>query len=787
VIAVNGIFSFAQESRAEHAIAALQRLLPNQVRVVRDGAVTQTGAPELVPGDIVVLEAGDRVAADCRIIEAVGARVNSSALTGESVPETRDAEPEAANGGSLAHARNALLAGTFLVSGRARAVVFATGMRTEFGQIARMAQAASPGLSPLQLEIRRLGRIVAVFATALGGLFFALGELIGLPTWTNLLFGIGVIVANVPEGLLPTVTLSLAMGSQRMARRNALVRRLPAVETLGCATVICTDKTGTLTENSMTPTRLYAGSQFHPVDAAAFPALPRELFRCALHCHDLIDARGPDGAASLQGDPMEVALVQMARTALGPEPEAERIGEIPFDSEKRRLTTLHRRGGRTVSYTKGAPETVLPLCDLGEARRAELLAAAGQMAEDGLRVLAFAFRELQEGEAPDRGLTFAGMAGLHDPPRREVPDAVRRCRDAGIRVVMITGDHPRTAAAVARSIGLSVGTLLDGAQVQRMSDAQLQLALDAPGVHFARMDPADKRRVIEALRRKREIVAVTGDGVNDAPALRAADIGIAMGLAGTDVAREAADVVLVDDNFASIVNAVEEGRAIFANIRKFLTYVLTSNVPELVPYLAMVLLRVPLAMTIMQILAIDLGTDLLPALALGAEQPAPDVMRKPPRRRSEGLVDAGLILRAYGFLGLFEAAGAMFAFFAIDGSRHLSATDPLYLRATTACLAAVVVMQVANLFLCRSEREPLTARAPFGNGLLWFGIAIELALIALIVYTPPGHAIFATAPLRARDWLLALPFAAAMVAAEEARKAVVRARSARHQPSPRCA
>ena len=773
VIVINGIFSFAQESRAEHAIASLQLLLPNNVRVVRDGAVTQAPAPELVPGDVVVLEAGDRVPADCRIVESVGARVNSSAITGEAVPEERDAAP-CVGAASPAHTRNVLLAGSFVVSGRARGVVFASGMRTEIGQIARLAQTATPGLSPLQQEIRRLGRIVALFATALGGAFFVLGELVGLPLWTNLLFGIGVIVANVPEGLLPTVTLALAMGSQRMARRNALVRRLPAVETLGCATVICTDKTGTLTENRMAPARLYAGSQFHPVDEATLRSLPRDLFRCALHCHDLIETR--DG---WQGDPMELALLKMARSALGPEPQLERIGEIPFDTEKRRLTTLHRGGGKTWSYTKGAPETVLPLCNAGEQRRAALLQAAARMAQDGLRVLAFAFREVRAGEPPDRHLTFAGMAGLLDPPRPEVPDAIRRCREAGIRVVMITGDHPLTAAAVARAIGLPVGQVLDGPRVHRMTDEQLQLALDLPGVQFARMDPADKRRVIEAFKRKKDIVAVTGDGVNDAPALRAADIGIAMGIAGTDVAREAADVVLVDDNFATIVNAVEEGRAIFSNIRKFLAYVLTSNVPELVPYLAMVLFRVPLAITIMQILAIDLGTDLLPALALGAEPPTADVMQRPPRRRSDGLVDGGLILRAYGFLGVFEAAAAMFAFFAIAGAGPRAADDPLYLRATSACLAAVVVMQVANLFLCRSERDSLFARGLFDNRLLLFGIACELSLIALIVYTPPGHAVFGTAPLSARDWLLALPFAAAMIAAEEARKALSRKRDGR--------
>ena len=332
---------------------------------------------------------------------------------------------------------------------------------------------------------------------------------------------------------------------------------------------------------------------------------------------------------------MELALVEMAVAAIGSVPTARRTGEVPFDAEKKRLTTLHEIGDATIAYTKGAPETVLPLCTLDRALRTEALRAADTMASDGLRVLAFAHREVRPGDPPDRELEFAGLVGLLNPPRPEVPDAIRRCREAGIRVVMVTGDHPRTAAALARSIGLACGTVLTGAQVQKMSDEQLQIALDIPDLHFARLDPADKRRVIEGFRRKREIVAATGDGVNDAPALRAADIGIAMGVSGTDVAREAADVVLVDDNFASIVDAVEEGRAVFANLRKFLTYILTSNVPELVPYLAMVLFRVPLAMTIMQILAVNLGTDMLPALALGAERAAPGTMKKPPRRRGE--------------------------------------------------------------------------------------------------------------------------------------------------------
>ncbi len=780
VIAVNGIFSFAQESRAEHAIAALRTLLPDRVRTLRGGSIVDLAATAIVPGDVVVLESGDRVPADCRIVEALAARVNTSAMTGEAVPEARDAAPAV---GPPEQARNVLLAGTFLVSGHARAVVFATGMRTAIGRIAQLSQDIAPRLSPLQREIVHIGRVVAVFATSVGALFFVLGHAIGLPLWTNLLFGIGIIVANVPEGLLPTVTLALAMGSQRMAKRSALIRSLPAVETLGCATVICTDKTGTLTQNRMTPVRLYAGGAFEDLDPRALRRIGRErpaLFRCAQLCHDLVETHGDDGQPRLSGDPMEVARVAIAEAAVGAPPPARRVGEIPFDAAARRVTTVHEVDGVGVAYTKGAPESVLALCTLETSARADALRAADEMATDGLRVLAFAHRRLDAREAPDQALAFAGLIGFVDPPRPEVPDAIRRCGEAGIRVVMVTGDHPSTAKAVARVIGLRCSAILSGAQVQRMSDEQLQIALAAPDVHFARLDPSDKRRIIDAFRRKREIVAATGDGVNDAPALRAADIGIAMGASGTDVAREAAGVVLVDDNFASIVNAVEEGRAVFANIRKFLAYILTSNVPELIPYLAMVLLRVPLAMTIMQILAVDLGTDMLPALALGAERAAPGTMKRPPRAREERLLDRSLLLRSYGFLGILEAAGAMSAFFAVllasgwTFGHPLAAEDPVYLRATTACLATVVVMQVANLFACRDERESAFSRGLFENPLLLAGIAAELVLILLIVYTPLGHAVFATAPLRWRDWLLAAPFAAALLLAEEVRKALLR-------------
>jgi calcium-translocating P-type ATPase len=670
-------------------------------------------------------------------------------------------------------------------------------MRTEFGKIARLTQAAGEPLSPLQKEIIRLSRVVALLAAALGIVFFVVGYFLGLSFWQNFMFAIGIIVANVPEGLLPTVTLSLAMGSQRMAKRNALIRHLPAVETLGSATVICTDKTGTLTENRMAVRKLYMGDRLYdPSDVGAYGHTPlqntyRPFFETALFCHDL-KRTAHQGRQAWLGDPMEIALVEMAHAALPAAGAFPRVDEIPFDSDRKRLSTLHRAPGGLILYTKGALEALLPLCSriqcgeavepLSVAWKERFLSMEEAMAQDGLRVLAFASRVVAEGYDPQRleeELILTGLAGLEDPPRPEVPGAIQKCKAAGIKVIMITGDHPRTALAIAREIGLVVSSapvVITGEELRRLSDTQLQLALDAPEILFARVGADQKMRIVIALKQKREIVAVTGDGVNDAPALKQADIGIAMGVTGTDVAREAADMILIDDNFASIVHAVEEGRAVFANIRKFLTYILTSNIPEIVPYLAFALFKIPLPLTIVQILAVDLGTDMVPALALGAERPEPGVMRRPPRLPDERLWDWPLIARAYLFLGVMEATAAMAAFFFVlrsGGWRYgeaLAWQDPLYLEATTACLSAIIVMQVVNLFLCRSERESAFSVRLLTNRLIVWGIGVEVALILWIDYARWGNRLFGTAPLDLEVWLYLLPFAAGMLALEEFRK-----------------
>jgi calcium-translocating P-type ATPase len=791
VILINGQFSFWQEYRAESALSALLKLLPRQVKVIRGGSVDQIEASLLVPGDVILLQEGDNVPADCRVIEAYGLLINTSTVTGESCPKACDAasskEP------ILLHSNNILLAGTSVVTGEGKAVVFSTGMNTEFGKIAHLTQAPRQRLSPLQHEIVHLSHIVAVLSVGLGGLFFFIGQAMGFPFWENLIFAIGIIVANVPEGLLPEVTLSLAMATQRMARRNALVRHLPSVETLGSATVICTDKTGTLTLNRMEVKKLFlAGAYLAPQDLLQHSEQYHEFLCAARYCQTL--KRKEDG--TWLGDTMEVALVRMAEQVGGVWPVMPTLDEVPFDTDRKRLSTLHRSDGAQVLYTKGALQTVLPLCthlmtdkgiiELGEAARNRILLAEQELAEQGLRVLAFASRTVPEGELREHwetGLTLSGLVGLEDPPRAEVAEAIRKCHAAGIRVIIVTGDHPHTAVAIAREIGLcKTPVVVTGDEMEHLSPVQLQLKLDAPDIIFARLKADQKMRIVIALQKKGHVVAVTGDGVNDAPALKMADIGIAMGIAGTDVAKEAADMVLLDDNFASIVAAIEEGRAVFDNIRKFLTYILTSNIPQVVPYLAFVLFKIPLPLTVIQILAVDLGTDMIPALGLGTEKPGAGIMLKPPRAKGERLLNRALLLRSYIFLGGMEAAAAMAAFFRVlhgggwEYGMELSTHDSLYLQATTATLSAIIVMQVVNVFICRSDRDSIFSQNLLENRLIVIGVMEEIILIILIDYTPWGNELFGTSPISGEIVLWMIPCAVAMLLLEELRKWWCRAR-----------
>jgi len=794
VIIINALFAFFQEYKAERAVQALRQLLPDKAWVTRDGQSIKIPRNEIVPGDVLILEEGERVSADARLIEATGMRVDNAALTGESKPKRRTAE--AVEDGHWLDMPNLVFAGTTILSGHGRAAVFATGMASEFGKIAGLTTTQASDLSPLQKEIIKVTRIVGTISLTMGAGFFAIGLWTGLGFWISAIFGIGIIVANVPEGLLPTVTLALAMSSQRMAKRNALIKHLPSVETLGCTTVICTDKTGTLTENRMKVDRFYADGLVIESREGCFFTRGRlvstsdaerwqSFFDVLLHCHNAKRIRRSDGRFVVTGDPTEVALLEFAiEHGLAHRPPLRRMGELAFDADRKRMSTLHWAEGQLVAFTKGAPESVLALCTKmeihGEAapmtsdERARILNQSRSFAEQAYRVLAVAKREVAhqpeqiEVETVEEDLTFLGLVAMMDPPHRNVPEAIAKCRRAGVRVLMITGDHPLTALAIARKIGLvpDVATqpatgfvpVIEGSQLDRMSEEYLHKLLTPsrpgePDPVFARMAPRHKMRVVSTLKEMGEVVAVTGDGVNDAPALKKADIGVAMGIAGTDVAKETADMILLDDNFATVVNAIEEGRTVYDNIRKFSTYILASNVPEIVPFLGYGFVGMPLALTIPQVLAVDLGTDMIPALGLGADRPHADVMDLPPRPRSERLLSLPLLLRSYLFLGIAEAAVAMGGFFLYLYSQgwawgtHLDWSSPLYKEATTVTLAGIVLAQVANVFACRSDRLSVTKLGWFSNPLILWGIAIELAILVVITYTPAGNSIFGTSPL----------------------------------------
>lgn len=779
VIVISGAFSFWQEYRAEMTLAALAELLPSQSVVLREGEPVQIPLASLAVGDIVLLQGGDQVPADCRLIEGYGVKVSNATVTGESIPLAREADPSGEE--EWVGAKNILLAGTSLVSGQARAVVFATGMRTEFGRIAHLAQKEGE-ISPLRREIAHLSRMIGTIAILIGIVFFLGGQAIGIPFWKDFLFAIGIIVAMVPEGLLPTLTLALVLATQRMARKKVLIRHLPSVEALGSTTVICTDKTGTLTQNRMTVKQVFAGGRFLPPSAD----LPGPFLMVARYCNDL--------RASSFGDPMEIALASMAKEASLP--GMEMIFEIPFDADRMRLSTVHDTPGGPILLCKGAPETVLPLCGrmllnggesaLDHAHLEATRAAQESMAGKGMRVIALAYRPLGENwkDVPlEERMVFAGLAGIEDPPRPEVPAAIEKCRKAGIRVVMVTGDHPATALAIGREIGLvksEAARVIAGEALRGLDETQLLLALDEPEILFARVDATQKMRIVDALKRKQHVVAVTGDGVNDAPALRCAHIGIAMGISGTDVAKSAADMILLDDNFAAIVDAVEEGRAVFDNIGKFLTYILAHNVPELIPYLAFSLFSIPLPLTPIQILSVDMGTDSLTALGLGIEKPDPKAMERPPRPPSRRLFDWPLALRAYLFIGAIEAASSMSCFFFVlkssgwHAGQTLEMKDPVYLEATTATLSAIIALQVVNVFLCRSRSESVFRKGLSGNPLILPGILFEIGLLLFIGYTPLGNAVFGTSPLGIGVWLFMIPFAGALLLLEELRKWIAR-------------
>jgi magnesium-transporting ATPase (P-type) len=821
VVLINGVFSFWQEYKAEKATEALRRLLPVYARVLRAGVEQRILAQDLAPGDVLLLAEGDHISADARLVREAELQVDQSTLTGESRPVHKAAEAVSTAGLTHAELPNLVFAGTNVAGGRGTAVVYATGMATEFGKIAKLTLSLGEELSPLQKEIRVVTRVVTIIAVGIGVLFFILAVAItGMQVSEGFIFALGMIVAFVPEGLLPTVTLALAMGVQRMANRHALIKRLSSVETLGCTSVICTDKTGTLTQNEMTVRELWvAGVRLHvsgvgyapagvisqdgrPLPASVQADLQTLLLGAALCNNARVLAPNHENPRwSVLGDPTEAALRVVAlKGGLDLDDAASRwprVRELPFDSRRKRMSTIHQVGDHRVAYVKGAPREMLALCThlrdqgqtipLDEERKAAILQTQDDYAHAGLRVLGVAMRSLPDqlasftAETVEQGLTFLGLTAMVDPPRPEVAEAVRQCRQAGIRIIMITGDYGLTAESIARKIGILQGAqprIVTGSELETLDDSALAALLQSD-VIFARVAPEHKLRVVQALQSLGHVVAVTGDGVNDAPALKKADIGVAMGLAGTDVAKEAADMILTDDNFASIVGAIEEGRTVYANIKKFTGYIFTSNTPEAVPFIIFAFSggRAPLALNIMQILAIDLGTDLAPALALGAEPPEPGVMNKPPRARQGHLISWGLLGRSYLWLGPVQSLAAMAAFYYLYWTHgywgqflDLPTDGRLYQAATAMTLGAVVATQIGNLFAQRTEHSSILTIGFFSNRLVWFGIASELFLIVLLIYLPILQGVFGTAALGWRDWLFLLAWTPALLVIDELRK-----------------
>ncbi len=828
---INGVFSFWQEHRAGKATDALRNMLPSYARVIRDGEEQKILAEDLIIGDIILLEEGDKISADARLIESSDLQVDQSTLTGESNPVRKVKDAVLKDDLTKAETPNLIFAGTNVAEGNGKAVVMEIGMRTEFGKIAGLTQNMKEVQSPLQKELNRLTKQISVIAISFGVFFFVAALLlVKEPMASSFIFALGMIVAFIPEGLLPTVTLSLAMAVQRMSKRNALVKKLSSVEALGSTTVICTDKTGTLTQNEMTVNHLWLADREYEVTGVGYSPkgeimtggktvkasededMDLLLTGAALCSNARLLPPGEESARyTVLGDPTEACLGVVAEKAgINVAKQAEltpRLRELPFESRRKRMTTVHRlqrpiEGTRLIAYVKGAPKEIMKLSNtirrngavtpMEEEMRREIMDANDNYARQGLRVLAVAYRLLKKEDkiptamsayTPDlieQDLTFVGLVVMADPPRPEVAAAVEECRHAGIRIIMITGDYGLTAESIAKRIGIVKGTnprVVSGLELEEMSDEQLKEYLKDE-IIFARVAPEQKLRVVTNLQELGEIVAVTGDGVNDSPALKKADIGVAMGIAGTDVAKEAADMILTDDNFASIVHAIEEGRAVYSNIRKFLLYILNSNMPEAVPSALFLFSRgaIPLPLTVMQILTIDLGTDMMPALGLGTEKPEKGIMDQPPRNPKETLLNRPLIIKAFLWYGMLGSLASAISYFFVNIQNGwpdmplASGNNPVYFRATTMALAAIVFSQIGAVFNCRTEKQSAFQVGLFKNKQVNLGILIEIILIFALVYLPPLQSVFHTAPLLLSDWLLLCIWPPLVLLLEEGRK-----------------
>jgi len=805
IVVVNAILGFIQEYRTERTMEALKSLAAPSAKVIRDGCLTVIPAHEVVPGDLIVLEAGDRVPADSVLTEAYNMQIDESLLTGESIPVEKSAEGKGNSLGDIAK-NSSVYMGTIVTSGKGKAIVYATGMNTEMGKIADMIQNVENDETPLQKKLAHLGKFIAYGCIAICIIVSVAGILRGYELFTMLLSGISLAVAAVPEGLPAIVTISLALGVQRMLKKNALVRKLPAVETLGCASVICSDKTGTLTENKMTVRKIYAAENIYEVGGIGYNLSgefmlkgrniepdKKNALKLALEigamCNNAEMIEEDDqrkGAIrkiasnfnkkhrmKIVGDPTENALLVAAyKAGITPETLSRkyyRIDEIPFDSDRKCMSVICRSDkGETYVFTKGAPDIIIEKCTkvltssgeqkLSKLAKDSIMKVNNDMARDALRVLGVAYRKLSSSslkkEQAETDLVFVGLMGMIDPPRKEAVEAVAKCRLAGIKPVMITGDHKITATAIAKELNIFTegDKVLTGEDLEKMSETELQKIANEVSV-YARVSPKHKLMIVRALKRNGNVVAMTGDGVNDAPAVKEADIGVSMGISGTDVTKEASSMILLDDNFATIVAAVEEGRTIYNNIRKFIRYLLSCNIGEVLTMFLGMVLGLPLPLLPIQILWVNLVTDGLPAIALGLEPPDRDVMTRPPRKSSNNIFSDGL-LNLILFRGILLGLSTLAVFSSI-----------LYFRgdldaARTSGFVTLVITQLMHVFECKSEDKNIFEVPYFNNKALIGAVSCSLCMILSAVYIPQMQRIFKTVPLNLNDWVLILGFSA---------------------------
>lgn len=785
IILLNGLLGFIQEMRTEKAMEALMSLAAPHARVVRDGVIRDIPAEEVVPGDLIVLEAGNRVPADAVLLEANNLYSDESMLTGESIPVAKIRTDQTNASLTSVTSRNMVYMGSMITNGTGRALVMVTGMETEMGKIAEMMETAGVQDTPLQKKLEKLGEYMVTGCLAICAIVAVLGILRGEPVIQMLLGGISLAVAAVPEGLPAVVTIALAIGVRRMVQKNALIRRLPAVETLGCATVICSDKTGTLTENRMTVVEAYAGKNPYVMrknNQGRLSAYCRGrevhvekttglklLLKIGMLCGNTrIMESNSDADLDIEGDPTEVALVRAAiDTGLDKESvfsAYRRVREIPFDSERKLMSVICRsQSGELFLFAKGAPEIIMDKCskimiadrerDITQDDQDKLRDECAAMTSRALRVMAFAYRTVQPYQLwrddLESQLVFIGLAGMTDPPRKEAIESVAKCRRAGIKTIMITGDHVKTATSIAKSMDIyrDGDLVVNGREIDQMSDQELEEACRKATV-FARVFPKHKMRIVRAIRNNGNIVAMTGDGVNDAPAVKDADIGIAMGKSGTDVTRQAASMILMDDNFSSIVAAVEEGRNIYSNIRKFIRYLLSCNVGEVLTMFLSMIMGLPIPLLPAQVLAVNLATDGLPAIALGMEPGEPDIMERPPRSPDESIFSHGLA-RLIMVRGIFIAISTIASFMIVNTmSKNLAG-------ARTAALVTLVLSQLIHVFECKSEHKSLFELPVFSNKYLIFAVLSSILMLLGIIYLPFLSAIFGTTALALNEWLIA--------------------------------